>query len=1322
MRDGNLTPGELVAGRFTVEKLAGRGGMGSIYRAIDTQSGQPVALKLLHGVTSAEVAYRFKREAILLAELRHPAIVSYVAHGVAEGNQPFLAMEWLEGENLAQRLARKPLSLSETLALLRRVAEGLEKAHRQGIVHRDIKPSNLFLRQGRPQDGMLLDFGLARYAVPTLVAVTGSNMVIGTPGYMAPEQASSQPHLTSSADIFSLGCVLYECLTGKPPFAAPHFAAVLAKILHAEPAPLHAVRPGLPPGLQVLVDRMLTKAPKRRLPDASSLLASLSALESVPELLSVRPEEVVRPVGLKGTRQQLVSVVLVSQGPPAPRSTKDDTVPRYVPHDSVSLELAPYGAQLEALADGSLVATLMPERGAATDQAALAARCALTLKEQWPEAGVVLATGRGTLNERLPVGEVMDRAGWLLHQLEQMKGPVPVVLDEVTGGLLGPAFQLTRTPSGAFLLQGEQRGTDMSRLLLGKPTRCVGREQELARLELAFSACVEEPSAQAVLITAPAGMGKSRLRHEILRRLEQRGEPLQVLLGRGDPMRAGSASGLLGQALRGLCGLQGSEELAVRRERLSQRVARHLPALQAQEVAEFLGELCAIPFPEENSPRLPAAREDPQVMTFQLSRALATFFRAECQHAAVLLVLEDLHWGDALTVRLVDELLKELSEQPFMVLALARPEVKESFPQLWVGRLQELSLHGLSRKASARLVHEVLGPQVSDSVVERIIEQASGNALFLEELIRMVAEGRGEALPKTVLAMLQSRLLRLEPGARQALLAASFFGRTFWLEGVEALLGQHVSRRDVEHWLQQLVELELVEQQLSTQHPSQKEYRFRHGLIRDVAYDLVPEEDKPLGHRLVGDWLEQQHEPDLLVLAEHYQLGQQPERAYPFYTRSAEQLFERGDLEGARQCVEAALACGVNGAEHARLYAILASIAFWMDDFAKLQELSRRVLPQLEVGSLPWCRLMASNVMAQGFLGEQQRMAELAELLLRTSPQADAVRAYIEALSCLYNMLVMWGTCQQRTVITERTVTERMVQVGSPHMDSDAHVRAWLYLARGALAYQLDNMPWQACLLAEQSVKACREAGLERITAAVGALDLAAQAWAAVGEMSRATQLLQEGLGVAQRTTRQLVIAFAQVHIAMVLSASSEPSHQETTRAAAHELMAARGENVMSKGAAHYALARLAAARGALAEAEEHAREACARLEPMPFYQLPTHVLLSSLLLARGRVVEAREEAERGLQVLERIGGLSVHALALHLARAEACFAAGAEPEGDTALRNALHYLRLRVRDIPEPAARERFLRQVPENVRLLERIEQRWGASWGTLDTPPGG
>jgi hypothetical protein len=450
------------------------------------------------------------------------------------------------------------------------------------------------------------------------------------------------------------------------------------------------------------------------------------------------------------------------------------------------------------LADSSLLATFLLERGTAADQAALAAHCALSIKERWPESSVVLTTGLSLRDKSLPVGEVMDRAGDFLRRFETARSPSPqVMLDETTAGLLGPRFQLEKVQSGVFLLLSERLGVDGSRPLLGRPTPCVGREQELALMEVAFNACLEDSAARALLITAAPGTGKSRLRHEFLRRLERREQPMLVLLGRADPMSAGSAYGLVGQALRQLCNVVEGEPLEARREKLTRRVSRYLMPSEMRDTVAFLGELCGVPFSPEDIPRLRAAREDAREMSARVAAALVAFLRAELSQGPVLLVLEDLHWSDSSTVRLVEDVLSELAESPLLVLALARPEVKELFPGLWARHVQELVLRSLSQKASARLVHEVLGAEVSEAMVARLVEQSAGNALFLEELIRGVAEGQGAQTPGTVLAMLQSRLQRLEPLLRRVLLAGSIFGRTFWalepsgqaLEGIQSLQG-----------------------------------------------------------------------------------------------------------------------------------------------------------------------------------------------------------------------------------------------------------------------------------------------------------------------------------------------------------------------------------------------------------------------------------------------------------------------------------------------------------------------------------------------------
>src|SRR5262245_34467281 len=184
-----MRAGEVLSDRFEIHALAGEGAMGVVHAALDRTTGQRVAVKLLHDISSQQVA-RFAREAELLAGLEHRFIVRYVAHG-SEAGRPYLVTEWLDGEELSERLLRGRLGVRETLLLARCLAEALAAAHRRGIVHRDVKPSNVFLVGGSLEDPRLLDFGVARAGARSEITATGA--MIGTLGYLSPEQARGLP-------------------------------------------------------------------------------------------------------------------------------------------------------------------------------------------------------------------------------------------------------------------------------------------------------------------------------------------------------------------------------------------------------------------------------------------------------------------------------------------------------------------------------------------------------------------------------------------------------------------------------------------------------------------------------------------------------------------------------------------------------------------------------------------------------------------------------------------------------------------------------------------------------------------------------------------------------------------------------------------------------------------------------------------------------------------------------------------------------------------------------------------------------------------------
>lgn len=914
MGNQQLSPGGLFANRFEIQRAAGSGGMGTVYRAIDRFSGNAVALKLLHAGSGApDETERFSREAQLLSELRHPGIVTYVAHGQTPDGQRFLAMEWLDGHDLGYRLEQGPLPVPDCIRILEQVADALSIAHGQGIIHRDLKPTNLFLVGGDLGRLKVLDFGIAR-RLRGAQALTQTGVIVGTPEYMAPEQVRGARALTPAADLFSLGCVLYQCLTGQQPFAADHVAAVLVRILFDDPPPLGDRGPAVPASLLTLLDRLLAKDPSLRVPDAAALRASLLALGEVSE---PNPATTIAATGSRRDRfadeeQDLFSIVLAApdeevlalentqaRDTPDPLTTDQQTLPRAIEK---------LGATTEVLADGTLVVTV-PPLGSAQDQAILAARAALLVKERWPQASVSMATGRGTGRGRTAIGEVVELAARLLKRQSSPSRPAAsVAIDPLSARLLADRFAQTPYPGGALLLY-EEREVDASRPLLGKPTPCVGREAELGALEILFRSCVEESQASVAVILAPPGIGKSRLRHEFLRRLQQHNEPFTVLLGRGDLTSAGTPYGILGQAVRRLCELESGDDKEAMREALRNRLKQTVGEAECGRIAMFVGEIAGVTFPEEGAPALRSARQNPRQMRDCVREAFLDWVRAECTAGPVLLVLDDLQWGDELSVGLIDELLHAMRELPFFVLALGRPELPEVLPNLWQAhRPQLIPLKALSKKAAERLVHHVLGKGVSAQVMNRILEQSNGNALFLEELIRSATAGNAAGPTDTILAMLQARIGRLDPGPRRALLAASVFGECFWLGGLAMLLGAKDLPGELERSVEALIQLELIEPHRRSRLADQPEYRFHHALVRDAAYALLTETDRVTGHLRAGQFLEPAGEQDSAMIAEHFERGNDPNKASEHYLLAGERAVRLCAYTDARKYFTGALA------------------------------------------------------------------------------------------------------------------------------------------------------------------------------------------------------------------------------------------------------------------------------------------------------------------------------------------------------------------------------------------------------------------------------
>ncbi len=278
-----LTPGTRI-GQYEITDTLGVGGMGEVYRATDTNLKRQVAIKVLPGGVSldADRLARFRREAQVLASLSHPNICVVYDLGEHDG-QPFIVMELLRGETLRARLARGPLTLDQALDLSLQLADGLDAAHGAGIIHRDIKPANIFLTERGT--AKLLDFGLARSqevasdSAMTVGGLTGAGLVLGTVSYMSPEQARGEP-LDARSDLFSLGVVIYEMLTGQPAFTGNTSAVVFERLFNQVLAPPTRLNAGLPKDLDLLVERLMAKDRASRTGSVRELKAALDRLRT----------------------------------------------------------------------------------------------------------------------------------------------------------------------------------------------------------------------------------------------------------------------------------------------------------------------------------------------------------------------------------------------------------------------------------------------------------------------------------------------------------------------------------------------------------------------------------------------------------------------------------------------------------------------------------------------------------------------------------------------------------------------------------------------------------------------------------------------------------------------------------------------------------------------------------------------------------------------------------------------------------------------------------------------------------------------------------
>jgi tetratricopeptide (TPR) repeat protein len=1266
--------GDLLRGRFEVGEVVREGGMGVVFRARDRETGRDVAIKtLLEG--ASVYAERFERESALLSRLRHPAVVSYVAHGTSERGEPFLAMDWLEGEELTDRLARGPLPLAESRSLALRMAEALGAAHALGIVHRDVKPANVFLVGGNVARATLIDFGVA-LAASDGPRRTRTGLIIGTPGYMAPEQARASRVIDARADVYALGCVLFECLTGTAPFTGDHPVAVLAKVLIDDAPRLRSMARDAPADLDALLAAMLAKDPAERPADGNAVALALGA---APKAEPARATASVMPESITADERVVVHVILAARALDA--SDLGRTIVDASPVAVEEIERR-FGVRVEQLADGSALATVRPgalgPKGGAVRAATVARELARELA-----APVALASGLERMRRGAPLGEVVDRAA-ALSGAAARAGVKGVVTDELTTSLLRGAWGV-RERDGLRMLED-------AAVQSGPARRLVGREREVSTLVSLFDEVESEGASRVAVVTAPPGGGKTRLLAEVVDRVRARPEEKRILSARCDEATSQSPLALAADVARRVCGAWDSDAPEQRRERLATFLATtDLDDLQKRRVMDFVGDMIGATV--SPSLALLAARTDAMTMSDQTQRAFVALLDA-CAERSSMLCIDDLQWCDRASFRLLEAAARELESKPLFLLALARPDFDDTFPTAFAERaLARLSLASLGKRAAESLVRDLAGAETPDGVVAEVVARGEGNPFLLEELARGVREGRALDAASGSTALVAARFEALSAEARRVLRAASIVGQKVSPDAVAALLACEPNAPWLVHVWGELERAEVLGSRGG-------EVGFRHALLRDAAYATLTEEDKALGHKLAARYFDAAG-GDPMVIAAHADRGGDRELAARAYVDAAHRALEISDLAGAIERATSAIRLGAAGELLGRAERVCAEASYWRGLPREIIEHGERAMAALDASSAGFFVAGGCCVLAYAALGQpEQALACTRRLVTSTAGSPHAAAARASALLRAVAQLAVSGQLELAGVIlreTKATIDE--LAAADPLLPARyAQSRSLYAVGAGDLEGHIAFAREAAGRFAELGDR--RNNLTQRAIVAYGLLEL--------GDYAEAAAAGRAVIDEASRMGLQSVVAMTKQNTGLAIARAGDVDEGLRVLAEGAAESTAQGNARMIGGAQLYRAIVLADS-GKIDEALPEIESALERLTSSPPARAHALAVFARLHLARGKTAEAKRAADEALAVLDSLGGLDSGESDVYLTAAQTRLAAGEEAGARTALRRGRDRIRARAARLGD-AQRATFLGKVASNVALLELARRTLG------------
>ena len=773
-------------GPYEITEEIGKGGMATVYRAYQPSMDRHVAVKVIRASILGDSVGRdrFTREAKLVAKLEHPHLLPVYDFDGAH-DPPYIVMRFLEGGTLKQVMDADRLPPEEMLYTLRQVATALDYAHRQEVVHRDLKPSNIMI--DREGNAFVADFGIAR-VTDAAKDLTGTGNVIGTPGYMAPEQARGMDGVDGRADVYSLGVIAFELLAGRGPYDRDSAVEELMAHLQ-EPVPdITEMNSELGPEVNEVVQKALAKDRDDRYSTSGEFIDELgkalhkqatgspSQLRNLTQSFAAEQiaamdagsEEVQTPSDVQ--RQMTALYMDVSDfAELLYESEETDAVQRDIDRLWHAFEgiAEDHGGKLESrTGEAGLIIWGRAETNESDPEQAI--RAALQMKEtivtqaekRWGESeeelpfkaaittGPVLLTRErsgdtkasgatitlaGRLKEAAPPGELM-----ISHDTyTQVRGVFTV-------GQLPPVRMRGRSePLEVYqVLEARPRAfRQQARGIEGVETKMIGREPELKILQDALTLTMEDGETQVVTVVGEAGVGKSRLLYEFFAWVQLMQETVWFFEARATQPSMLQPYSLTRDLFSFRFGILDNDPLPVVHQKFEEGIAGFMNG-DTNNVAPMIGQLVGFDF--SDSTIVQPKMEDPESFHREALGYLGEFFLTATKTNPVLIQVEDIHWADERSLDLLNGLARENTEIPLFIIYMARPGLYDRRPS-W-GEGQEfharLALNPLSRLDSRRLVREMLKrvDKVPTELRNLIIERAEGNPYYMEELIKTLID------------------------------------------------------------------------------------------------------------------------------------------------------------------------------------------------------------------------------------------------------------------------------------------------------------------------------------------------------------------------------------------------------------------------------------------------------------------------------------------------------------------------------------------------------------------------------------------------------